>query len=96
MPANWITYSGLQSQFQMDEAQMRKLKKIVPHPSYNPFTNDYDIALLELSEPLEYSNTIQPICLPSSTHVFPAGMPCWVTGWGALREGGIGQELSIV
>lgn len=92
-PANWITYSGLQTQFKTEEAEMRKLNKIVPHPSYNPFTNDYDIALLELSQPLEFSNTIQPICLPSSTHVFPAGMPCWVTGWGALREGGFGATV---
>lgn len=59
-------------------------------------TFDYDIALLELSEPLEFTNTIQPICLPSHSHIFPAGMSCWVTGWGALREGGIMQELVIL
>ncbi|XP_021172130.2 suppressor of tumorigenicity 14 protein homolog [Fundulus heteroclitus] len=87
-PASWTTYSGLQTQQQIWDALMRKVKRIIPHPDYNLFTNDYDIALLELSEPLEFSNTIQPICLPSSSHVFPAGMSCWVTGWGTLREGG--------
>ncbi|KAM4735764.1 suppressor of tumorigenicity 14 protein isoform 2-T2 [Anableps anableps] len=91
--ANWITYSGLQSQYKTEEAQICKVKRIVPHPDYNPMTNDYDISLLELSEPLKFSNTIQPICLPSSSHVFPAGMSCWVTGWGALREGGTGAVV---
>ncbi|XP_047215265.1 suppressor of tumorigenicity 14 protein isoform X2 [Girardinichthys multiradiatus] len=93
VPANWITYSGLQSQFKTEDAQMRKVNRIVCHPHYNPITNDYDIVLLELSEPLEFSNTIQPICLPSSSHHFPAGMSCWVTGWGAVREGGMGAMV---
>ncbi|XP_017282015.1 suppressor of tumorigenicity 14 protein homolog [Kryptolebias marmoratus] len=86
--SNWITYSGLQYQYKIDESQMRKVKRIITHPNYNTMTFDYDISLLELSEPLEFSNTIQPICLPSSSHVFPAGMSCRVTGWGAQREGG--------
>ncbi|XP_069552334.1 suppressor of tumorigenicity 14 protein homolog [Brachyistius frenatus] len=86
--SNWQTYSGMQSLFKQDGIQLRPLKKIISHPDYNQMTFDYDIALLELSSPLEFTNTIQPICLPASSHVFPAGMSCWVTGWGALREGG--------
>lgn len=86
----------MQDQYKQDNVQRRAVKRIISHPDYNQMTFDYDIALLELSEPLEFSNTIQPICLPSSSHVFPAGMSCWVTGWGALREGGIMHELVIV
>ncbi|XP_055359393.1 suppressor of tumorigenicity 14 protein isoform X2 [Betta splendens] len=91
--SNWISYSGMQAQYKFDGVQTRKVKRIISHPNYNPMTFDYDIALLELSEPLEFSNTIQPICLPTSSHVFPAGMSCWVTGWGALREGGQVSQL---
>ncbi|KAE8288664.1 Suppressor of tumorigenicity 14 protein-like protein [Larimichthys crocea] len=91
--SNWQTYSGMQDQFKQNDIQRRSLKRIISHPDYNQMTFDYDIALLELSEPLEFTNTIQPICLPSSSHVFPAGMSCWVTGWGTLREGGIMQEF---
>lgn len=86
----------MQDQYKQDGVQLRALKRIISHPDYNPMTFDYDIALLELREPLEFTNTIQPICLPSSSHVFPSGMSCWVTGWGALREGGIMQELVIL
>uniref|UniRef100_A0A3P9C5N0 ST14 transmembrane serine protease matriptase n=1 Tax=Maylandia zebra TaxID=106582 RepID=A0A3P9C5N0_9CICH len=80
---------GKQVRYSVPHIDSRKLKRIIPHPLYNQMTSDYDIALLELSEPLQFANTIQPICLPDSSHVFPAGMSCWVTGWGALREGGI-------
>ncbi|XP_034553462.1 suppressor of tumorigenicity 14 protein [Notolabrus celidotus] len=91
--SNWQTYSGMQDQYKQDGVQHRKLKRIISHPDYNQMTFDYDIALLELSEPLEFTNTIQPICLPASSHVFPAGMSCTVTGWGALREGGQKAQL---
>uniref|UniRef100_A0A665W478 Suppressor of tumorigenicity 14 protein homolog n=1 Tax=Echeneis naucrates TaxID=173247 RepID=A0A665W478_ECHNA len=97
---NWLlsashcfTYSGMQDQYNHENVQRRSLKRIISHPDYNQMTFDYDIALLELSEPLEFTNTIQPICLPSSSHVFHAGMSCWVTGWGALREGGQKAQL---
>uniref|UniRef100_W5KUB8 ST14 transmembrane serine protease matriptase n=1 Tax=Astyanax mexicanus TaxID=7994 RepID=W5KUB8_ASTMX len=87
--SNWLTYSGMQDQERDDSnVQVREVQTIITHQDYNQLTQDNDIALLELKEPLVFSNTIHPICLPASSHVFPAGMPCWVTGWGALREGG--------
>ncbi|XP_076016850.1 suppressor of tumorigenicity 14 protein homolog isoform X2 [Genypterus blacodes] len=86
--SSWQSYSGMQDQYKHDDVQRRALKNIIPHPDYSPMNFDYDIALLELSQPLEFSNTIYPICLPARTHVFPAGMSCYVTGWGTLREGG--------
>ncbi|KAK3531475.1 hypothetical protein QTP70_022104, partial [Hemibagrus guttatus] len=88
-PENWMTYSGMNDQ-QKDEksVQMREVKTIITHSDYNQMTFDNDIAVLELKEPLEFSSTVHPVCLPSSSHVFPPGMNCWVTGWGALREGG--------
>lgn len=91
-----MTYSGLQSQFSFDAAQSRKVKRIITHPSYNDITYDYDIALMELEEPLEFTKTVQPICLPAATHVFPMGMSCWVTGWGVLREQGINSWKKIL
>ncbi|CAL8248740.1 unnamed protein product [Lota lota] len=95
LTANWKAFSGLQDQAKQAGAAVRTLKSIITHPSYNPMTYDYDIAVLELSEPLKFSNTIQPVCLPARTHVFPPGLPCWVTGWGTLREGAqkISQQL---
>ncbi|XP_053515462.1 suppressor of tumorigenicity 14 protein isoform X2 [Artibeus jamaicensis] len=89
-PSLWTAFLGLhdQSQRSAEGVQERGLKRIISHPSFNDFTYDYDIAVLELEQPVEYSNTVRPICLPSSTHVFPVGKAIWVTGWGHTYEGG--------
>ncbi|MGH0183649.1 UNVERIFIED_CONTAM: hypothetical protein FKN15_012496 [Acipenser sinensis] len=85
---SWLTYSGLYTQLDYSSAESRKLKSITVHPNYNPFTFDNDVAVLELSDPLEFSSTVYPLCLPDATHTFPAGKSCFVTGWGALAESG--------
>jgi trypsin len=50
-------------------------------------TNDYDIALIKLSSPVQFTNTVSPICLPSTDLSF-AGRKAMVTGWGTTSEGG--------
>ncbi|KAG9348380.1 hypothetical protein JZ751_002115 [Albula glossodonta] len=71
----------------------RNLKQIISHPYYNHYTFDNDIALMELDAPVDFNQNIQPICLPSGSHVFPAGKNVWITGWGATREGGYGASV---
>ncbi|KAM9219673.1 suppressor of tumorigenicity 14 protein [Dugong dugon] len=89
-PAMWTAYLGLHDQSKRSDpgVQEHKLKRIIRHPSFNDFTYDYDLALLELEQPAEYSSVVRPICLPDATHVFPAGKAIWVTGWGHTQEGG--------
>lgn len=86
----WKAFLGLhdQSKRSASGVQERGLKRIISHPSFNDFTFDYDIALLELERPVEYSNTVRPICLPDTSHDFPTGKAIWVTGWGHTYEGG--------
>lgn len=59
---------------------------IIKHPSYNTDTADYDVALLELTEPLIFTKYVQPVCLPANSHVFPPGKKCLISGWGYLKE----------
>ena len=49
---------------------------------------DYDIALLHLSKPVNYSDAVSPICMPSSSRTFSNTTQCYVTGWGQIRESG--------
>ncbi|XP_077973719.1 transmembrane protease serine 9-like isoform X2 [Styela clava] len=56
--------------------------KLYKNPDYISSGID-DIALLELSQEVEYSKWIKPICLPSLNDVNPAvGSTCILTGWG--------------
>uniref|UniRef100_A0A8C0QRJ8 Peptidase S1 domain-containing protein n=1 Tax=Chelonoidis abingdonii TaxID=106734 RepID=A0A8C0QRJ8_CHEAB len=64
------------------------VKRIIRHPKYIGESSSGDIALVELERPIQYTDYILPICLPAASVQFPAGMKCWVTGWGNIQEGG--------
>ncbi|XP_041533498.1 serine protease 44-like [Microtus oregoni] len=53
----------------------------------------HDIALVLLAFPVNYSATIQPVCLPRKAFFVQAGTQCWVTGWGRIVEGGASSRL---
>ena len=40
-----------------------------------------------MKEPIKYSATVRPVCLPSTKETY-AGKKGTVVGWGLLREGG--------
>ena len=70
----------------------RSITHFIPHPEYLEgfrrndlffgFLND--IALIRLSSPVVFSNTIAPICLSQPHHTDTSFRQCYVTGWGQL------------
>lgn len=89
-PKLWKAYFGLHSQNALDDEEVVRhdIKRIITHGSYNSWTYDFDIALLELESPIRYTYQIRPICLPAMTHNFPVGKSCTITGWGSTKERG--------
>ncbi|XP_042734037.1 serine protease 56 isoform X2 [Lagopus leucura] len=69
------------------------VRRIVPHPKFNPKSFHGDLALLELAEPLAPSGTVSPVCLPSGTTEPSPGTPCHIAGWGSLYEEGPSAEV---
>lgn len=63
------------------------LRRVVPHPQYDPRLLDFDLALLELVRPLAFNPHVQPVCLPLAIHDFPVGRKCVISGWGNTQEG---------
>lgn len=66
----------------------RTVATIILHPDYDGDTSDNDVALLRLSSPVQFTDYIRPVCLAASSSVFNNGTDSWVTGWGAVSEGG--------
>lgn len=72
-----------------------RVERVVSHPQYDTITVDNDIALLRLSQALEYTPAVAPICLPcgmTETN-FQKGTGT-VTGWGTtVSNGNVSQVL---
>ncbi|XP_026576693.1 chymotrypsin-C-like [Pseudonaja textilis] len=64
------------------------VEKAIVHEKWNSLFIINDIALLKLAQPVEFSDTIQPSCLPAPDLLLPQGFPCYVTGWGRLWTNG--------
>lgn len=63
------------------------MKRKVVNEKYNPATYQNDIALLELSEQVNYKQHIIPVCLPNNKEENYTGNYATVTGWGRTQYG---------
>ncbi|XP_020319399.1 transmembrane protease serine 13b [Oncorhynchus kisutch] len=85
VPNNWHVYVGMVSQMVLPRPYM--VEKIIVHESYDDKTNNYDITLLKLTQRVDYSNNIQPVCLPAYDKIFSPGTRCWTSGFGTTEAG---------
>ncbi|XP_041094771.1 serine protease 27-like [Polyodon spathula] len=81
--------------------QSFRIAKVLLHPSYQDPHQGFDVALVQLDRAAVFTDSVLPVCLPTSAVLFPEGMECWVTGWGdvgtsvSLPAPGILQELQL-
>ncbi|XP_078107942.1 trypsin-like [Sander vitreus] len=66
--------------------QLMKTDNIIWHPSYDYQTLDFDIMLIKLFHPVEVTEAVAPIPLPTACPM--AGLPCSVSGWGNTAMNG--------
>ncbi|NXH39517.1 ACRO protein, partial [Dicaeum eximium] len=68
------------------EAQVRQIKKLLRHENYQRHDMSNDIALLELSEPVQCSPYIQLACVADPILGMSVSQEhnCWVAGWEGL------------
>lgn len=69
----------------------RNVTEIITHPKYNARTYDNDIAIIKLNEPVEMTELLHPVCMPTPGKSFKGELGT-VTGWGALKVGGPTSE----
>lgn len=64
------------------------VKNVIVHPQLSVVgTVQNDLALLHLLYPVNFTGTVQPVCIPQKTFQVEAGTTCWVTGWGKKEQG---------
>ncbi|XP_067285319.1 testisin-like [Pseudorasbora parva] len=99
----WTVYLGRQSQnisVSNPNEVSQGVQSIITHPDYDPLEFTNDIALLRLSEPVNFTSYISPICLAAYDSVFHTGTTCWSTGWGSTgfevgTDSGTLQEVQV-
>ncbi|XP_020956236.1 atrial natriuretic peptide-converting enzyme isoform X6 [Sus scrofa] len=64
--------------------QTRLVKSIILHPRYSHTVVDYDISIVELSEDINETSYVRPVCLPSPEQSLEPDTYCYITGWGHM------------
>ena len=72
---------------------LRFVKSVTTHADYNPTTLENDIAIIELSGPLDFTDLIQPICLTDKRAKIREKVS--VMGWGDTRGTADGSFLQV-
>ncbi|KAJ8711198.1 hypothetical protein PYW07_008440 [Mythimna separata] len=83
----------------VDGVQIRFVKEIFVNPNYNASTFSQDVAILELREPVTYSEWVRPACLWPDNEIElknVIGKKGSVVGWGFDETGVATEELSLV
>ncbi|CAG0919964.1 unnamed protein product [Notodromas monacha] len=84
------------------EVQVR-IAAVIPNELYQEATHFDDIALLELAEPLTWSEAIQPGNFPTVDDENPTATNCKTAGWGEVEAGSgvsspvlLGTDLTLM
>ncbi|XP_044742258.1 trypsin-1-like [Chrysoperla carnea] len=71
-----------------ENGNVHRVKRIYVHEKYSSSTLDFDVAILELETPLQFSNTIKSLSLPGKDEFLEENETVLISGWGTLEEGG--------
>ncbi|XP_013112887.2 chymotrypsin-1 [Stomoxys calcitrans] len=74
--------------------QIVPCQSVVIHPNYGSFL--HDIAIVGLSEPLQFNDKVNKVSLAFAEDVFEEGTPVTVTGWGLQESGSSPYKLQHV
>ncbi|XP_039992204.1 serine protease 33 [Xiphias gladius] len=100
--SSYIIYAGRYQLNGINQHQSsHRVSQVVIPSGYSEPHSGKDLALVQLSSPVTWSDHVRPVCLPTSSTLFPSGMLCSVTGWGNIRDDvplpGVGtlQEVQV-
>ena len=78
--------------------QLLNIDRVEQHPKYTNKTAYYDIGLIFTSEEIEFTEAVQPICLPllpSQNSENYEGNLALLAGWGQESEDGSREKVSL-
>merc|ERR1712215_151800 len=76
--------------------QIRKVSQMWQHEEFNQYNFTHDVSVLELDEPLEFNEFVQPLKLADQGQHPVSGTECINSGWGTTDDGRIADKLQYV
>lgn len=76
-----------------DGVQYREAEVISIHPMYSERDMSYDVGVIKLNVPVNFTDTVRPVCLPGMGATLPKNTTCFSTGWGQTRGTGHSTQL---
>ena len=89
LAGEYRVHAGINQQTSMTDANAMTVSQVIVHPSYDPNTDENDIALLHLTAP-SAAGTPVPLYLDSAGPL--AGTPAVISGWGTTSFNGAGSN----
>ncbi|XP_006145656.1 enteropeptidase [Tupaia chinensis] len=85
-PSKWTAILGLHMKSNLTSPQIvsRLIDQVVINQYYDKRRKDNDIAMMHLEFKVDFTDYIQPICLPEENQVLPPGRKCSIAGWGRV------------
>lgn len=77
----------------MDTKKATPISSFRIHPAFNADTLENDLCLIKLAREIEYSETVQPLCINDGKFELEAGTEAFVAGWGLTEEDGAASRL---
>ena len=87
---------GILASDQEQGTVLSTVSRMFSHPQYDSRTDVADIALLKLSSPVTFTDTIRPICLPSQEVNFNQFKVCVGTGFGLTDSGQLHFDTRVL
>lgn len=78
--SKWKVYGGVVSLLALPRPY--QVKRILINENYDSRTNDQDIALLKLATTVDFTDQVQPACLPTYNQQWSHGTECFTSGFG--------------
>uniref|UniRef100_A0A8C3UBM4 Peptidase S1 domain-containing protein n=1 Tax=Catharus ustulatus TaxID=91951 RepID=A0A8C3UBM4_CATUS len=76
-------------------AVARTINKVVIHRDYKRIDFRYDIALMQLNQPVQCSSYIQLACVATPTLKVSELSNCWIAGWGQTTKRSAGKTDNL-
>ncbi|CAG5107778.1 Oidioi.mRNA.OKI2018_I69.chr1.g3483.t1.cds [Oikopleura dioica] len=86
-------YIGHVDRLNLDSKEAIPISSFRVHPDFNEETLENDLCLIKLARELEYSDTVQPLCINDEEFDLESGSEAFIAGWGLVKEDGSASQF---